>query len=44
MAALNGAFALDERNDRSVMIAEQLHLDVARIENAALEIDGGIAK
>src|SRR6266550_8645295 len=44
MTTLNRALALDERNDGAVAIAEQLHLDVTRIENAAFEVDGGIAK
>ena len=35
MPALDRAFALDERQHRAVLIAEQLHLDVARPRRAA---------
>ena|SRR5437899_3144019 len=44
MAALNGAFALDEWNDRSVRVSQQLHLDVTRPDEPALEIHRGIAE
>ena len=44
MAALNRALALDERQHRAVVIAEQLHFDVARRHDAALEIDRAVAE
>src|ERR1051325_3026643 len=44
MTTLNRALALDERNDGAVAVAEQLHLDVPRVEDAAFEVDGGIAE
>src|SRR5262245_15214192 len=44
MAPLNRALALDERQHGAVMIGEQLHLDVPRPVDAALEVYGRIAK
>ena len=44
MAALDRALALDERNHRAVMIGKQLHLDVTRSHDAALEVDGRVAE
>ena len=44
MAALDRALALDERQHRAVRVAEQLHFDVARARQAALEIDRGVAE
>ncbi len=39
MAPLDRALALDERDDRAVLIAEQLNLDVPRTREPPLEID-----
>ena len=44
MAALNRALALDERQHGAVVIAEQLHFDVARRHDAALEIHRAVAE
>ena len=44
VAALDRALALDARYHRAVVIAEQLHLDVARSEQSPLEVDGRIAE
>ena len=44
VAALNRALALDERQHRAVRVAEQLHFDVARPRQPALEIDRGVAE
>ena len=44
MPALDRALALDERDDRAVLIAEQLDLDVPRMRDPALEVDGGVAE
>ena len=44
MAPLDRALALDERQHRAVGVAEQLHFDVARPRQPALEIDRRIAE
>ena len=44
MPALNGAFAFDERHDGAVMISEQLHFDMTRPRQLALEIHGWVAE
>ena len=44
VTTLNGTFALDERQHRAVVIAEQLHLDMTGRENPPLQIDGTVAK
>ena len=44
VAPLDRALALDERQHGAVMIAEQLHFDVARRHDAALEIDRAVAE
>ena len=44
MATLDRALALDERHDRSVLVAEQLHFDVTRPVELPLEIHRGVAK
>src|SRR5688572_19185062 len=44
MPALDRALALDKWNDGAVMVAEELHLDVTRMEDAAFEVDGRVAE
>ena len=44
MTALNRALALDEWQDGAVVVGEQLDFDVPRVHEAALEIDGSVAK
>ena len=44
MPALNRTLAFDKRKHRPVVIAKQLHLDVARPQDASLEVDGCVAK
>ena len=44
MAALNRAFAFDERQHRPVRVPEQLHFDVAGAAQASFQIHGGIAE
>ena len=42
--ALDRAVALPQRDDRAVCVAEQLHLDVARRPDLALQVDRAIAE
>ena len=44
MAPLDRALAFHKRQDGPVDVAEQLHLDVPRVHQAALEVDGCIAE
>jgi hypothetical protein len=44
VAALDGAVALAQGNNRAVLVADQLHLDVPGALDIALEIDGAIAE
>ncbi len=44
MTALDGALALAQVHDIAVDVAEDLHLDVARLGEIALEEDGGVSK
>ncbi len=44
VAALNRTFALDERQHRAVDVAEQLHFDMARARQLALEVHRGVAE
>ena len=44
VAPLQRTLALDERQHRAVLVAEQLHLDVTRLQDPPLEIHGGIAE
>ena len=44
MAPLDRALAFDERQHRSVLVAEQLHLDVPRPRQPSLDVDGGVAE
>src|SRR4029079_4501584 len=44
MAPLDRALALDERHDRAMFVAEQLHFDVARPGEPSLEGAGGVAE
>src|SRR5579884_189523 len=39
MAALNGALALGQMNDRTVVIAKNLHLDMPAVLEVALDVD-----
>ena len=48
VAALDGAFALPQMADRAIVVADDLHLDVAGVADQALDIDavaaeGGLA-
>ena len=42
MAALQGAVALEEVDDVAVAVAEDLHLDVARLLDVLLEVDAAV--
>ena len=44
VATLERAVALAERDDMSVGVGEQLHLDVTRRQDLALEVDGPVAE
>ena len=44
MAALHGALALAEIDDVAVLVAEDLHLDVARILDELLDVDFAVAE
>ena len=44
VAALDGAFALPEMADRAKVVADDLHLDVARVADQALGIDAVAAE
>ena len=44
VAALDGAFALPEMADRAVVVADDLHLDVAGVADQALDIDAVAAE
>jgi hypothetical protein len=44
MPPLNRAFAFDKRDHGAVLVAEQLHFNVARADQPALEIDRGVAE
>ena len=44
MATLNRAVALAEMDDVVVVVREHLHLDVARILEVALDVDGRIGE
>jgi hypothetical protein len=44
MATLNRAFTLDERHDVPGRVSEQLHFDVARLDDPSFEIDRRIAE
>ena len=44
VTALNRAFTLDKRQHGSEVIPEQLHLDVSRVRDASLEIDGRVTE
>ena len=42
VAPLDGAVALAEMDDVAVAVREDLHLDVARVVEVALDVDGGV--
>ena len=42
MPALDRAVALAEVEDRAMLVREHLHLDVARVLDAALDVDGRV--
>src|SRR5712671_5619316 len=44
VAALDGAFTLPEMADRAKVVADDLHLDVARVADQALDINAVAAK
>ena len=44
VAALDGAFALPEMADRAMVVADDLHLDVAGVADQALDIDAVAAE
>ena len=44
MAALDRAVALAEVHDVAVRVGEHLDLDVARLLDVALQVDGGVAE
>ena len=44
VAPLDGAFTLPEVADRAVMVADDLHLDMARLADQALDIDLVVAE
>ena len=44
VAALDGAFALPQMADRAVVVADDLHLDVAGVADQALDIDAVAAE
>ena len=44
VAALDGAVALADRHDRPVRVGKELHLDMARTLEVALEIERAVAE